>query len=244
MTKRFAERPEQRENVKIYSINGEIDEDATFVAVMHDYNILVATLDLTFNSLKAALNGLKFDTPKKFVCVRELYRDTVIEFIKNEGLETIFESLTTMVYMSYEDAINLEYEVPAGLVIRRLSTSDAKKINSVWPHKYQGSESFISHIIDVNLSVGLYDEKSGELIAWCHEHDISTLFVLQVDEKHLRKGYAGLVTKAITKHVAQEHGYCVNTNIMRENFKSMALFEKLSFKKIDNNSWLAVRKME
>jgi hypothetical protein len=32
--KRFIERPEQRENVKIYSIDGELNEDATFIAVV------------------------------------------------------------------------------------------------------------------------------------------------------------------------------------------------------------------
>lgn len=34
MIKRFRERPEQRENVKIYSVDGMIEEDATFIAVV------------------------------------------------------------------------------------------------------------------------------------------------------------------------------------------------------------------
>lgn len=34
MVKRFKDRPEERENVKIYSIDGKVEEDATFIAVM------------------------------------------------------------------------------------------------------------------------------------------------------------------------------------------------------------------
>lgn len=133
-----------------------------------DYNILVATLDMTFNCLKKVLQSFNFNIRRKFLCVKEVYRKAILEFIKAEELEIFVDSPTTMVYMSYEDAINLQYEVPEGLVLRRLSKSDAKKINSVWPHKYQGSENFLSYIIDVNLSVGLYDEKTEELLSWCY----------------------------------------------------------------------------
>jgi hypothetical protein len=34
MSKRFAKHPEQRQNVKIYCVDGKIEEDATFIAIM------------------------------------------------------------------------------------------------------------------------------------------------------------------------------------------------------------------
>ena len=34
MIKRFKERPEQRDNVKIYCVDGKLEEDSTFIAVV------------------------------------------------------------------------------------------------------------------------------------------------------------------------------------------------------------------
>ncbi|XP_070489955.1 uncharacterized protein [Chironomus tepperi] len=238
MIKRFKERPEQREIVKIYSVDGKLEQDATFIAVTSNDGILFATLDLTFERLNIGLRGLNFEEKKIFLCVREIYRDTLIEFIKSQDLKLLFNDSTVMVHKKHEDAINLQYEVPEGLVIRRLSTSNADQINSIWPHRSPGSEKFIEYCIEMNLSVGLYDEATGELLAWCLEHDNANLLALQVDPNHLRKGYATIVTKAITKLIAQERGFDVHTNIIVTNFKSLGLFEKLSFNKIDKNFWI------
>lgn len=56
--------------------------------------------------------------------------------------------------------------------------------------------------------------------------------------KKLKNFYPG----AIAKLIAQERGHGVNSNIVHGNFKSTRLFEKLLFKKIDENSWIAVRR--
>jgi hypothetical protein len=40
MIKRFKERPEQREIIKIYSVDGKVEEDATFIAVIVSHNLL------------------------------------------------------------------------------------------------------------------------------------------------------------------------------------------------------------
>ncbi|KAL7043378.1 hypothetical protein ACKWTF_001481 [Chironomus riparius] len=240
MIKRFKERPEQREIVKIYSIGEKLEQDATFIAVTGNESVLLATLDLTFERLNIGLKCLNFDVRKVFLCVREIFRDTFTEFIKSRDLKILFDDGTIMVHMKHEDAINLQYEVPEGLVIRKLSTSNADHINSIWPHRSPGSEKFIEYCIEMNLSVGLYDQATGELLAWCLEHDNGNLLALQVDQNHLRKGYATIVTKAITKLIAQERGFDVHTNIVVANFKSLGLFEKLSFNKIDKNFWTGV----
>ncbi|KAL7043377.1 hypothetical protein ACKWTF_001480 [Chironomus riparius] len=241
MIKRFKERPEQRKIVKMYSVDGKLEEDATFIAVVQDYTVVVATLDLSFNRLSRGLKGLNFNTVKKFSGLREIYKSSLLEFIKNEGLITLVDKDMIMVHMSCEDAKNLNYEVPKGLVIRELNISDIDKVNSAWPNRYNGSDKLLSYCIDTNFSLGLIDEKSGELLAWCLENDVNSLFVLQVDENHLRKGYATIITKALSKLIADERGLDINANIICSNVKSMGLFEKLSFKVIDNNSFVIVR---
>ena len=202
---------------------------------------MVATLDLTFSRLSSGLKGLNFNTVKKFSGLREIYKNSVLEFIKKEGLITLNDKDLIMVHMSCENAKNLQYEVPQGLVIRRLSNSDIEKVNSAWPNRYKGSEKLLLYCIDTNFSLGLFDEKSGELLAWCLENDVNSLFVLQVDENHLRKGYATIITKALSKLIADERGIDINTTIICSNVKSRGLFEKLSFEVIDKNSFIIVR---
>jgi len=214
-----------------------------FQCFQNNESIVLATLDLTFERLNIGLKCLNFDVRKIFLCVREIYRDTIMEFIKSQDLKVLFDDGTTMVHLSHENAVNLQYEVPEGLIIKKLSTSNVDQINSIWPHRLPGSEKFIEYCIEMNLSVGLHDEQTGELLAWCLEHDNANLLALQVDPNHLRKGYATIVTKAITKSIAHERGFDVHTNIVNANFKSLGLFENLSFNKIDKNFWTgAVKK--
>ncbi|XP_070505358.1 uncharacterized protein [Chironomus tepperi] len=241
MIKRFEKDPKQREIVRIYCVDGKLEKDATFIGVVDDYNVLVGTLDMTFKQLSKGFKGLNYNTVKKLSSLKEIYRETALEFIKAEGLKTMVDKEMIMAYMSCEDAKNLEFEVPVGLELRGLTDSDIEKINSVWPNRYTGSEDFLSYCISQNFSIGLYDQSSGELVAWCLENDVNSLFVLQVDDNHLRKGYASIVVKALSKLIAEERGLDINANIMCSNVKSTELFKKLSFKVIDKNSIFIVR---
>lgn len=203
---------------------------------------MVGTLDLTFQRLSKGLKGLNYNTVKKFSGLREIYKTSVLKFIGNEGLKTLVDKNMIMVHMKCEDAKKFQYEVPKGLDIRRLTNHDIEKVNSAWPNRYNGSENLLKYCIDTNFSLGLYDKQSGELLAWCLENDVNSLFVLQVDDNHLRKGYATIITKALSKEIADERELDINANIIYSNVKSMELFKKLGFKVIDNNSFIVVRR--
>lgn len=98
-------------------------------------------------------------------------------------------------------------------------------------------------MIENNTNVGLFNE-TGELVAWCLKLDFGSLAALQVDEKHLRKGYGEIVTKEISKKIATECDVDITSNIVHANFKSKNLFQKLGFQEIDNNFWIGVKKPE
>lgn len=89
--------------------------------------------------------------------------------------------------------------------------------------------------------MGLFDDK-GELVAWCLQLDSCSLSTLQVDEKHLRKGYGEIVAKAICKKIGEESELDVSSNIVHTNVKSLNLFTKLGFKEIDKNYWIGLKK--
>lgn len=57
------------------------------------------------------------------------------------------------------------------------------------------------------------------------------LSALQTDENHVGQGYAALVTKYLSKQIA-ESGFDVCAGIFEKNYVSRSLFEKLGFKSI------------
>lgn len=122
-----------------------------------------------------------------------------------------------------------------------LTKDNAAAINSIWPHRSEGSVAYVEYLIDHNESIGLFEE-SGKLLAWCLSMQTGSLGILQVDEEHLRKGYGELVTKAITKEIALKSDIDVTANIVFDNLKSSNLFTKLGFKDIDKNFWIGVIK--
>jgi len=133
--------------------------------------------------------------------------------------------------------------IPQNFRLDSLSKENAVKINSVWPHRSEGSLSFIEYMIEYNTNIGLFNE-SGELIAWCLRLDFGSLAALQVDENNLRKGYGEIVTKVISKKIADECDADITSNIVHKNIKSLNLFNKLGFKVVDNNHWIGVQKSE
>lgn len=101
--------------------------------------------------------------------------------------------------------------------------------------------SYVEYLIDHCSTKGLFNE-NRELVAWCLSMPTGSLAILQVDEKHQRKGFGEIVTKAITKKIASESENDITANIVFDNFKSSNLFTKLGFKDIDKNFWIGVIK--
>lgn len=201
---------------------------------------MIGTLDLEFTKLKIGVRLINFKTEKMLMGFRNIYRDFVLEFIKEKNLKVLFDDGTSMVHMTKEDALKLEINLPEGVELKRLSPNDAEKVNSVWPHASPGSIEFMRYVITHNESMGVYEQSTGELSAWCLTHDYYCLLALQVDENHLRKGYGNIVTKAMTKKLAEQFNVDVITNIIHTNFKSRGLFQKIGFKDIDTNSWIGL----
>lgn len=113
------------------------------------------------------------------------------------------------------------------------------KVNSAWPHRYEGSDKFISYSIKFHMSIGLFDDKD-ELLAWSLRYDNGSLGVLQVDEKHLRKGYGNLIAKALSRRIAVEDDGDVMSLIVNKNVKSIDMFTKIGFEPTGLHTWFVV----
>lgn len=66
--------------------------------------------------------------------------------------------------------------------------------------------------------------------------------VLQTDEKYTGRGYGALVTKCLSREVA-EMGFDVYVEIVKSNKPSRSLFEKLGFKPVGNVQWVVTKGM-
>jgi RimJ/RimL family protein N-acetyltransferase len=176
------------------------------------------------------------------MCTKSIFKDFVHDFRSQQNLgNIIFDDETIMMYMEKEEVQKFEFEVPEGFQLRPLSIEDAFKVNENWAHKSPGSINFIEYNIKFNPNVGLYNEQN-ELISWCLTHDFRLLLNLYTVKDHLRKGYAEIVTKAISKILAEKHGCDVTACIIVKNFKSLNLFNKLGFKEIDRTFWIGIDK--
>lgn len=122
-----------------------------------------------------------------------------------------------------------------------MTASTASLIKTAWTHGSDFSVKTIPYLIEHNTSVGLFDA-DGELVAWCLVFDFGSLAALQVDENHYRKGYGEIVTRAITKKIAEENDVDVTSNYVDGNIRSHNLVTKIGFKKIDSNRWIGVYK--
>jgi RimJ/RimL family protein N-acetyltransferase len=133
------------------------------------------------------------------------------------------------------------FRTPPKVHLKALSEVNVEKVNSLWHHRYEGSDQFISYSIKYHLSIGMFDE-SNDLLAWCLRYDSGSLAMLQVDKNHLRKGYGSVVTKLMCKKIADEFDSDVVSSIVPGNEKSLNMFLKLGFKKCGPHTWLVVKK--
>lgn len=123
-----------------------------------------------------------------------------------------------------------------------MSDVHVDKVNSAWPHRFEGSEKFMLYSIQNHLNLGLFNE-NDELIAWSLMYDNGALGAVQVDENHLRKGYGSLVTKAMSKKIAGEYDLDVIGFIVATNENSLKMFAKLGFKSTTRHKWFVMIKI-
>lgn len=140
---------------------------------------------------------------------------------------------------SAEELRETRLSLPSGTHLTSLSENNVEKINAAWPHRYEGSEKFISYSINFHMSAGLFDD-DGELLAWSLRYDNGAIGVLQVDSKQRRKGYGTVMAKAMAKKIAEESDMDVTAQIHHLNETSISMFKKIGFKELTPHTWFVL----
>lgn len=227
--------------VQIYSPNGDWS-DGTFIikAYLGGSTIHLFTLDPTSGALTEALvkTRLLDWSQNPMLCgVHDNHRDCVYRLQDSQKVKIKFELPSGYHWMSAEKAKNLDIECPPDVYIQPLKVEDVEVIDSLWPHRYPGSESFLRDLVRFNGGIGLFEKGTNNICSWIMKNQFLGLGMLQTLPKYQGKGYAKLVTKALTKSMAEE-GLDVHTCILRTNAQSLKLFKNIGFEFIDGLAWI------
>lgn len=77
------------------------------------------------------------------------------------------------------------------------------------------------------------------MIFYC-SHSTELLLALQTDENYFGRGYAALVTKYLSRKIA-ERGFDIYAGVFEENYPSRNLFEKLGFRSVGDLHWISTK---
>ncbi|XP_036319445.1 uncharacterized protein LOC118733920 [Rhagoletis pomonella] len=145
--------------------------------------------------------------------------------------------------LEHEKATKLNIEkLKDGFKVDKLSTDNAPLIHDLWANKKEGSLGFVSGLIELNETAGIFKVADGELVAWAFQNDFSGLGILQVVEAEQRKGFGGFLAAYLCKQVAAAEQVHLSAWVVSENFKSKALLEKLGFYILATAEWIQLNK--
>ncbi|XP_050082233.1 uncharacterized protein LOC126569295 [Anopheles aquasalis] len=219
----------------IYSLNGTWRQNGTFV-LEDRYLLFFYSLDDTNDTVRRALDLVDWDYSWQVSAYHDTHRAAMLEIIQKHNLQLIFDLPTETRYLRKEAALQFTIDVPAGTSLRPLSGEDAVKANALWPHRAKGSEFLLKRLALWNASVGLFDESTNEMLAWCFRLTPGPNGALEVPVEHRRKGYGTLVTKALAVKLA-EMGCISYGFILKRNTASIDMFRKLGFENVGSMYW-------
>ncbi|XP_050082232.1 uncharacterized protein LOC126569294 [Anopheles aquasalis] len=223
-------------NLTIYCLNGSWREDGTYL-VVDRYQLFAYSLDPTNRILARALPLLDWSGGLKVSSLLARHRQPVIDVITAKGLAMEYDSETYLYFMSKEQCNALPLHVPDGFILKDLSGDDAAIANEHWPNRHTGSLFFLQRLAAWNPCVGLYEQSTGKMVAWCFRLQAGALGALQVDPDYLRRGFGTVVTIAIAKKVAAL-GHDCYALVNGTNIPSRRMFQGLGFEHTDEAYWV------
>lgn len=116
--------------------------------------------------------------------------------------------------------------------MKSLEPCHAQLVFDNWPFKHLTTLQDVTDEIVQLPSAGVFLKDGDDLIAWMTCHPPNGMSRLFTTEQHRRKGYASLVTKYITKRMAQA-GYYPYVNIVAGNPVTAKFFESVGFRYLD-----------
>ncbi|KAJ8925259.1 hypothetical protein NQ315_009087 [Exocentrus adspersus] len=220
-------------------------EDGTFFAVIefpHCYDLAVFTLDRSCKNVYEGLmktKRLHFTRPIVFYAVHNTVYSMVKKVLEEKNLQIKSNKPHHIFTISVEKAQEFKIDVPDQVELRRLSPLHAKTIDPHWPERFQNSEELLSTLIELVGGLGLFMKSNNELVSWAILSEIGQLGFIQTLESYQKKGYAGIITKALCKKIAGR-GENPTATVPIDDAVSQSMFKKLGFENQGQCNYITV----
>ncbi|XP_019550971.3 uncharacterized protein LOC109420951 isoform X1 [Aedes albopictus] len=213
--------------LEVLTLNDSWRQSGTYI-IIDRYYMFIYTLEESKHTIHRVLLLIDWDYSYKISHVPESLRPILYKVFQMRSVELQITGRPTNLYkLPMEKCLTLDCTAPPGVTLHKLELHHATQINTVWPHRCEGSEYTLKRLIAWNPSMGLFDE-SGRLLAWSLCWTTGTLAALQVDAEHLRKGFGSLVVRAVAKEMTKVGMNC-QAIVHCANEISNAMFTKLGF---------------
>lgn len=226
--------------MRFYRPRNYRNEWKTIIGITGDkqYTLFVMSLEQSSNELKECLERTKIIEWHQLplcVAMHERFRQMMYEIFEARHLRVRFDNRCSTIWMDCESALNFDYTVPNDVELKRLNASDYIMINETWPYKYSGSESFIKSLIKLNGGFGVY--QNGDLVSWIIQIECFGIGLLQTLEQHQGKGYARLLTRALTQHISKKYDEDVILFASHSRPKTVELYLRYGFQHVSFTHW-------
>lgn len=134
--------------------------------------------------------------------------------------------------ISKEKAIHFTVTLPPEVHLSKLESEHMSTVNENWPYRSVYCEGFLNALVEMSGGYGLFLREDGRMVAWILKDHMGQLCVLQVVEGFTRRGYGSLLTKFLSREIAEE-GHDPMGTVLEGNEASEKMFEKLGFGKSD-----------
>lgn len=117
--------------------------------------------------LVGALGLLDWSGGYKVSAIHETHHVIYKDLLDARQVRIDREMSTIMYHMPSSKAKTLQVTCPTAYYLDSVRVEHARLINDLWSARHVGSLKLIQLLIENNPSVGLYEQETGELVAWC-----------------------------------------------------------------------------
>lgn len=230
--------------MKFYRSSKEKNGNYTLIGITgeKEYSIFIASLDESLKELQECLvntKQIKWDKLPLFVAVHRRFNKMLYDIFEIKNVRVRVDNCCSTLFMEKENALNYEIIVPDDVELKMLDVDDYELINDLWPYKYPGSECFIKSLIELNGGLGIY--KNQKLVSWILQVESFGLGLLQTMDEHQGKGYARLLTRALTRKISEEYGEDIILFASYSKPKTVDLYIRYDYKHISYTHWMYLK---
>ncbi len=226
--------------MKYYRHRNGKSEWKTIIGLTGDqeYTLFVMTLEESLQELRECLEQtkiIKWQQLPLCVAIHERFMKLMYELFERENIRCRFNNRCTTFRLDREKASNFDYIVPSDVELKALNVAEYAMMNETWPYKYPGSEIFIRSLIALNGGLGVY--VNGELISWILHIECFGIGLLQTVEEYQGKGYARLLTRAMTQLISKKYNEDVILFASHGKPKTVELYHRYGFQEVSFTHW-------